>query len=141
MAKRKALLSFTSESDKVSVGGELIVFDPERQRLVAKGNARLISGLTHLSADTLVVEFMEKNHLRSVKANKGVRFKKEETSGSGDQIEWNTEAQSMRFTGNATLSRKNGGNAEGEILYLDLKTNAVRVLSGRQRRTVTVLEE
>jgi|GEM_PF-3072529 len=140
MAKRKAMLSFDSESDKVSVGGELIVFDPDLQSLVASGSSMLVSGLTHISADTLAVDFLKNNRLRSVKANKDVRFQKEETSGSGDQIEWNTVTQNMRFSGNATLSRKNGGNAEGEILYLDLKTNAVRVLSRRQRRTVTVLE-
>jgi len=141
MANNNVRLTFKSQEDAVEVWGEKLVFDPEKRNLTILDKGGIQSGTTRLDADGLIISFSKDDHLKNISAEGSIRFQKDDISGEADKVMWDFAGRKMRFEGNASLSKKQGGKAEGEILEMDLESNHVRVRSQHQRRTSTVLDE
>lgn len=140
-ANKMVRLTFKSQDDEIEVWGDKLVFDPEKGNLTILDKGGIQSGETRLDADGLIISFSKDDHLKNISAEGSIRFHKDDISGESDKVFWDFAGRNMRFQGNASLSKKQGGKAEGEILEMDLESNHVRVRSQRQRRTSTLLDE
>ncbi len=133
----KAKLNFTNNEKGISISGEEIKIDPDKNFLYIKGKGVLSEGDNSLSGESLVVEFNDNKKISRVTGEDKIEFKRKGISGKSEKVIWKFNEQIITFITNAQLIKADSGSSKGDEIkfYIEDEKVVIRSVDGKRSET------
>ena len=136
----KAILNFTNSEKGISISGEEIKIDPDKNFLYIKGKGVLGEGDNSLSGESLVVEFNDNKKISRVTGENKIEFKRKGVSGKSEKVIWMFNEKIITFITNAQLIKADSGSSKGDEIKFFIEDERVVIKSASGKRSETKID-
>lgn len=135
-----AKLNFTNGEKDISIGGNEIKIDPNKNFLYIKGKGMMSEGENSLSGESLALEFDDNNKISRVTGENKIEFKRKGISGKSERVIWKFSEKIITFFTNAQLIKADSGRSKGEEIRFSIEDEKVVVKSAEGKRSETKID-
>ncbi|MCK5005550.1 MAG: hypothetical protein KAS21_10690, partial [Candidatus Aminicenantes bacterium] len=136
----KAKLNFTNNEKGISISGEEIKIDPDKNFLYIKGKGVLSEENNSLSGESLVVEFNDNKKISRVTGEDKIEFKRKGISGKSEKVIWKFNEKIITFITNAQLIKADSGSSKGDEIKFYIEDERVVIRSADGKRSETKID-
>lgn len=139
-ASGNASITFKDNDTEIFLsGGEIGFIQKENTIQVGKGGI-LKEGNNSLKANSLKIEFNDKNNISRITGTEKIKFNRDEISGKSDNVDWEFIKKFLVFRGNASVSKEKSGLSSGKVIKFYLEGERIVITSSDGVRSKTTID-